>query len=284
VISIVVPVHNAGHYLGELLGSLASQENPGPWEIVLVDNLSTDDSLGLADPYRDRLPLKTVTASARANPAYARNVGAQNATGDKLLFVDADDAIDPGYVSAMSKALEVRPLVTSRVDSERLNPEWTRKAYGLPWQADAVQVLFDFMPAAGINIGIDRDLYFAIGGFPEEFSGSEDVAFCWKAQLETGASLRFVADAVYCYRYRTTLPKLFMQAANWGRDSVLLYKTFRSAGMPARPLSAAITDWTSAIAGALQTTSSEARAQYAVRLGFCVGRLRGSLQYRASYF
>ena len=284
MISVVIPVHNARDYLGELLGSLASQENPGPWEIVLVDNLSTDDSLGLAHSYRDRLPLKTVAATARANPAYARNVGAQTAAGNRLLFVDADDAIDPGYVSAMSRALDARPLVTSRVDSERLNPEWTRKAYGLPWQADAVHVLFDFMPAAGINIGIDRDLYFAIGGFPEEFSGSEDVAFCWKAQLQAGMPLRFVTDAVYYYRYRTTLPKLFMQAATWGRDSVLLYKTFRSAGMPARRFSTAITDWISAIAGALQASSREARAPYAVKLGFCIGRLRGSLQYRARYF
>jgi glycosyltransferase involved in cell wall biosynthesis len=282
--SVVVPVHNAEPYLADLLASLEAQDMRAPWEVVLVDNHSTDKSSAVARTFEGRLPLRMMAASARANPSYARNAGVASTTSEKLLFIDADDAVAPGYVRAMTTALDTHPLVTSRVDSEALNPGWVQNAHGAPWQATGVGVFFDFLPASGINIGIRRALFESLGGFPEAFSGSEDMAFSWNAQIRGGVPLHFVQDAVYLYRYRATIGELFAQGANWGRDSVLLYRTYREAGMPGRSVRAGVIDWFHAIRGLAAAGSKSARAPFAVRLGLCAGRLRGSLQYRTRYF
>lgn len=282
--SVVVPVHNAEPYLGDLLASLELQDMRDPWEVVLVDNHSTDRSSAVAGQFAGRLPLRMMEASARANPSYARNAGVASTTSEKLLFIDADDAVAPGYVRTMTAALDTHHLVTSRVDSETLNPGWVREAHGEPWQATSVGVFFGFLPASGINIGIRRSLFDSLGGFPEAFSGSEDMAFSWNAQINAGASLHFVPDAVYLYRYRESLGGLFSQGANWGRDSVLLYRTYREAGMPGRSLRTGCEDWLHSIRGLVMASSKSARAPFAVRLGLCAGRLRGSLQYGTRYF
>jgi len=281
--SLVVPVHNAEKSLGDLLTSLIGQEEMDRWEVVIVDNNSTDGSMVVAQTFRDRLPLRFVSARERANPSYARNAGAASSSADNLLFVDADDAVGPGYVKAMDGALSEHPLVTSSVDSGSLNPAWVRGAHGPPWQTEGVAAFFGFLPAAGVNIGIKRTLFESLGGFPEAFSGSEDMAFSWNAQLVAGVAPYFVREAVYRYRYRTTIRELFLQGAHWGRDSVLLYRTFRTKGMPGRPISAVTGDWGSAIAGFVSADDQSARAPFAVRLGLCAGRLRGSLQYRTFY-
>lgn len=282
-ISVIIPCRNAGLHFRQLLESLVLQECAEPWEVIVVDNDSTDGSAALAMSFADCLDLKVVSAAEMPNASYARNVGVRAASGDKLLFIDADDAVAPGYIAALSQALHAHDFVTSRVDSATLNPAWVHMAQGPPWQTERVLTFFDFLPAAGINIGIRRALFAAVGGFPEEFSGSQDVAFCWKAQLLLGTHIHFVPEAVYCYRYRDSLGGLYRQSRNWGFSNALLYAQFRAAGMPGRPVRMAIEEWIRVVRQLLKARTREARAPLVVRLGYCVGRLRGSLRYGVVY-
>ncbi len=281
-VSVIIPVRNAEQHLASLLECLTRQSVAAAWEVVAVDNRSTDQSRQIAEGYATSLPLRVVEADAMANPSYARNVGAATAIGDKLVFIDADDEIDDGYVSAMSQALDAHDLVTSRVDSVSLNPEWVQGAHGPPWQSDHVAAFFGFLPAAGVNIGIRRGLLDRLGGFPEKFSGSEDVAFSWRAGL-AGTPIHLVPAAVYRYRYRQSMPELYRQAVNWGRDNVLLYRTFREHGMPSRRMRDSGREWLVVARGLLQARHRATRAPLVVRLGFCVGRLKGSPMYRVLY-
>jgi glycosyltransferase involved in cell wall biosynthesis len=281
-ISVIIPFRNAERYLGALLESLAVQEVSDEWEVIAVDNGSSDRSMSIAEQFTSRLHLMAIRAPARSNPSYARNVGVQCSSGRKLMFVDADDELAPGYIAAMSRALETETLVTSRVDSITLNPEWVRGAQGPAWQAEGVDVLYDFMPASGINIGIRRNAYDALGGFSEEFAPCEDVAFSWRARI-AGVDLRFVPDAIYRYRYRHTLRGLFWQSASWGRASVLLYREFRQAGMPARSLYQSSLEWRVVTLALHCASGKSACAPLIVRLGLCVGRLYGSVRYRVMF-
>ena len=122
--SVIVPVHNGERHLNSLLESLTKQSLSEKWEIVAVDNGSSDGSVAILERYKDRLPLTVIHASERHNPSFARNAGARVARGRFLLFVDADDALAAGYVEHMTRALADHELVTSRVDSTSLNPEW----------------------------------------------------------------------------------------------------------------------------------------------------------------
>jgi glycosyltransferase involved in cell wall biosynthesis len=282
VTSLVIPIRNGERHLAALLDSLAAQSPSLPWEVVAVDNGSTDASMRILERYRDQLPLTVLTAAERPNPSYARNAGVLKAQGRYVLFVDADDALAPGYVEHMTAALADHALVSSIVDSTSLNPDWLRLAHGEPWQAESVGTFFDFLPATGINIGMARDQYLALGGFPEAFSSSEDIAFSWTAYM-AGLRIHLVREAIYRYRYRESLSGLFRQASNWGRDNVRLYATFRSKGMPGRPLRATLQDWVATGRALVGSTDRASRARAVVQAGYCVGRMKGSLLYRTRY-
>lgn len=276
--SVVVAFRNAEPYLGDLLDSLAAQRTDERWELILVDNQSTDRSREIAVRFRPRFPVRTIDAPARRNPAYARNAGVHNSVGENLLFIDADDTVNPEYIAAMAGALRDHELVTSRVDSMTLNPEWVRAAHGPAWQSERVDVLYEFLPAAGVNIGIRRALYESLGGFPEEYAFCEDLALSWNARLRRRVELCFVPDAVYCYRFRDTLPKLFRQSANWGRASAQLYRQYRGHGMPVRPVRAAFDEWRAVVSSLSRAAERGTRAPLVVRLGYCFGRLCGSVE------
>lgn len=281
-ISVVIPIRNAAEHLPALLRSLAAQDVRDAWEVIAVDNGSTDESRRVVTSFVGGLPLTLVEATERRGPSYARNAGVRRASGRKLLFIDADDVIAPGYVAAMSAALDDHEMVTSRVDSTSLNGDWVRDALGVHWQVDGVQVYFSFLPAAGANIGIRREAFDRLQGFPDEFTVSEDIAFSWNAYL-AGVRVHFVRDAVYRYRYRTTQRALFRQAVRWGSDHVLLYRRYRGHGMPERPMGQAFREWRDASLGWFRSRERSQSAPYLVRLGLCVGRMTGTLRYGVLY-
>ncbi len=89
LISIIVPVHNAGKYLDETIGSVLAQTEPN-FELILVDDCSTDDSVAVINKYDDKricLIKQTENKGAYA----ARNRGLEAATGRYIAFLDADD-------------------------------------------------------------------------------------------------------------------------------------------------------------------------------------------------
>ena len=145
-----------------------------------------------------------------------------------------------------------------------------------------MEVGYDFLPVTGVNIGIRRSLFESVGGYPEEFSGCQDIAFTWRAQLQ-GARIHFVPEAVYRYRHRSSLSGLYRQCVNWGKSEVRLYRTFRSAGMPRRRLAAAAREWWEVGTGLVRSRGKAERAAQVTRLGHCVGRLLGAARFGVLY-
>jgi glycosyltransferase involved in cell wall biosynthesis len=279
-LSVVVSFHDAAPHLAQQLSALARQEFDGGWEVIAVDDASSDGSRRIAERFSDRLNLRVIATSRRRGLAYARNFGARVAAGDKLLFVDADDEVAPGYLAAMSKALEAHEFVAARLDHEALNPIWVRSAYGFHWQLTGVDALFGFLPSAsGCALGVSRRVFEFVRGFREELSGAEDVAFSWDVQL-AGTALHFVADAVLRYRYRDTLSGLFRQTRRQGSVTPLLYKRYREMGMERR---IALTAWLNLLVAALRARTKADLAPVIVQLGYRVGRLAGSVRYRVLY-
>src|SRR5262245_15187439 len=97
-VSVIVAFRNAERYFQDLLESLTAQTIDEPWEVIVVDNRSTDRSRRIAEQFKSKLPMTIVDAPVRPNPAYARNIGVAASVSDKLLFIDADDTVNPAYV------------------------------------------------------------------------------------------------------------------------------------------------------------------------------------------
>src|SRR5690349_1945599 len=105
-LSIVIAARDAAATLGEQLDALATQVWDGTWEVLVVDNGSTDATCAIVRAAARQWPgLRLVEATDGVGPAYARNVGSRSATGRSLAFCDADDVVAPGWVAAMGGAL-----------------------------------------------------------------------------------------------------------------------------------------------------------------------------------
>ena len=88
------------------MSALAEQQYDGNWELVFVDDGSTDSSVSIAESWSDRLPMRIVPTSESGDPvglASARNIGGHAARGELLLFCDDDDVADEGWIAAFAR-------------------------------------------------------------------------------------------------------------------------------------------------------------------------------------
>jgi glycosyltransferase involved in cell wall biosynthesis len=98
--SIIIPVYNGGDQFKRCLTAVR-QSTCTDWELIVVDDGSTDDSARLAEQFGASV-LKT---SGRQGPAAARNIGARAATGRYLFFIDADCEVQPATLTASAEIL-----------------------------------------------------------------------------------------------------------------------------------------------------------------------------------
>lgn len=102
-ISIVVPVYNCEKYLPECIESVVNQTN-GNWELILVNDGSTDKSADICNSYSDKYPEKILAFHKENEGQFlARKFGILKCTGDYIGFLDADDLLDKDYVKILSK-------------------------------------------------------------------------------------------------------------------------------------------------------------------------------------
>ena len=93
-ISIIVPIYNAEKYLARCIESILRQTY-SDLEIILVDDGSVDDSADICDTFAFQDERILVFHQANGGVSVARNLGLKKATGDFVMFVDADDCIEP---------------------------------------------------------------------------------------------------------------------------------------------------------------------------------------------
>ena len=106
-ISVIVPTYNRVALLLETLDSIFAQTRPAD-EIIVVDDGSTDDTRQtIENGYVGRNVVYVYQANARQGAA--RNTGQARATGDLLLFLDADDCLHPHALDRLERALNTRP-------------------------------------------------------------------------------------------------------------------------------------------------------------------------------
>ena len=109
-ISIIIPVYNAEDYIEPCLESIMSQDFLD-YEVIVVDDGSTDRSGEICDRFAERDPRFKVLHKVNGGVSSARNEGIEAAQGEYLMFVDSDDALLPGALKVLSEAAEDHDFV-----------------------------------------------------------------------------------------------------------------------------------------------------------------------------
>jgi glycosyltransferase involved in cell wall biosynthesis len=105
---VITPCYNQGHFLAEAIDSILAQSYPHR-ELIVVDDGSTDQTAAVAAGYGDRI---RYLYKPNAGLSAARNTGLLQATGEFVLFLDSDDALDPAAIERHVEAAAAHPSGT----------------------------------------------------------------------------------------------------------------------------------------------------------------------------
>ena len=110
LLSIIVPVYNVEQYLNRCVDSLLDQGTFGDYEIILVDDGSTDNSGQLCDEYQKKTSRIRVIHKENGGLSSARNAGIKATNADYVMFVDSDDYIKSFVLGQLSQKLRTEKL------------------------------------------------------------------------------------------------------------------------------------------------------------------------------
>jgi glycosyltransferase involved in cell wall biosynthesis len=283
MLSVVIPVRNRAELIPFQLEALADQATTRHFEVIVVDNGSTDDTVAVARTFADRFErLQVMAAPDGIGSGYARNIGAPAARGQVLVFCDSDDVAHTGWLEAIARAWEPGTLVAGRIHPLRLAPDPPRAEP--PPGGSPRGVFQSFLPYAdGCNMAIGRRDFETFGGFDESFRFSQDVEISWRLQL---AGLRFVdaADAVMFKRGEPPGWLRFRQHHRWGQATPRLYRRFRHQGLRRRSAQTVTRAWAALALHLARAPFDERDRRLAVsQAGLATGRMVGSLRQRVLY-
>jgi len=171
-LSIVIPAFNEERLIERCLQSistsLAANIKLGfTSEIIVVDNNSTDSTANLAKQAGAQVVFEPINQIGRA-----RNAGAAEATGDWLLFVDADSVLNPGLLADILRLIE---------EGKSVGCGSTLYMQGLPWWANWTLQLWTgtsilFRWASGALVVCRSDAFREIGGFNQELFAADEIS------------------------------------------------------------------------------------------------------------
>lgn len=125
-VSVIIPCFNEETFVGQAIGSLLEQTRP-PEEIIIVDDGSTDRSAEVAGSFGDLV--RVLNTDGHGAPR-ARNYGADNASGDALMFLDADDILGPNVIEILTEHLKINPagiVACPWYRLDKIKGKWVRR-------------------------------------------------------------------------------------------------------------------------------------------------------------
>ena len=166
-LSVIIPVYNGGEKFQRCLASLAIADPP-PQEVIVVSDGSTDDSVAIAQAY----DVSVIEVPHSQGPAKARNLGAKEAKGTVLFFLDADVEVHPPIfgqaIATLAHYREVDALIGSYDDdpgARNFLSQYKNLLHHYTHQ-QAREEASTFWGACGV---VRRDVFQALGGFDERY-------------------------------------------------------------------------------------------------------------------
>lgn len=173
MISFVIPMFNEEKNIGRLIDSVKRFVKDLEYEIVVVDNGSQDNSVAIATQGGAK-----VFVRPKIRIGAMRNVGAAAATGDVLVFLDADVFLKEGWGRNIPRTLELLErnelIITGswpRISDE--DPSWIEKYWFKPF---LIRNTSSFLSSA--HFLMRKSLFEKIGGFDESLETDEDYELC----------------------------------------------------------------------------------------------------------
>lgn len=223
-VSVVIPARNEADNLGRTLAAVFGQAPPGvELEVLVADDGSTDDTVAVACAAGARM-LLLGPRGLGGSPGAARNRGAAAATGDPIVFLDADCEPAPGWLGA---------LIAAHQAGERIVGGSLDLPEGMPASARCDHYCGSYhvhpdLPAGTVpnhtpaNLSVRRQVFLSTAGFTERqpvADGHEELR--WQSQLaRAGVRIRFEPKARVLHHNRIGVKNLLLRNYRWGYSAL----------------------------------------------------------------
>lgn len=199
--SVIVPTYNSEKYMTELLNSLAKQDFPKTeFEVVVVDDCSTDQTLQIVEKYRNKLNLKVSQLETNSGgPGKPRNVALKQAEGEFVLFVDSDDYINKETLKDAAAFIDEHHSDVLLIKMKGVNGRGVPQSMFKETAPEVTllnsRIIYTLSLTKIYRTALlkDNDIY-----FPEELKSAEDQLFTMKAYLNANR-ISVLSDKAYYY-------------------------------------------------------------------------------------
>lgn len=198
-VSVIIPCYNQGQYVKEAIESALVQTYKN-LEIIVVDDASSDNSRELIENYTNQNEnIKFIKNSKNQGASYSRNIAIENACGEYILPLDADDKIHPSYVEKAVKILEENHKIgIVYCDAELFGAQegkWMLQEYN--------KDSFIFANCIFCSALFRKEVWEKAGKYNENMkSGYEDWDF-WLSIVELGYEVYKIPEILFYYRKHT---------------------------------------------------------------------------------
>jgi glycosyltransferase involved in cell wall biosynthesis len=189
-VSVVIPARNAASHLGDTLDALAVQDVAEPFEVIVVDDGSSDATASVAEGHQ--LAPRVVRRQGGEGAGAARNAGVAIASASVIAFTDADCVPTPGWLRSGLAAMTDVDLVQGAVRP-------SASGVAGPWD-HTLGVESEYGLYETASLFVRRDLFERVGGFVDLLNDGgrpfgEDADMAWRVR-RAGGRTRFSTDAL----------------------------------------------------------------------------------------
>lgn len=226
-ITIMIPAHNEEVLIGETVTALFRDLNYQNYEVLVMNDGSTDHTLAILERLQSRYPrLRVITIDKNQGKAHAFNVGMHFARGDYILSNDADTIPEPdALMKYMNYFMHDTDLNTAAVTANMDVRNRTRliaKSQTVEFSSiigviRRSQIAIDdaLYAYSGANTMYKKQFLFDVGGFRQN-RATEDISITWDQQALGGVS-RFATDIVFHMAVPETFGDLYRQRKRWAQ-------------------------------------------------------------------
>lgn len=208
MVSIIIPFYNAELGIEKCIKSIL-QQTYTDFEVILVDDCSTDNSYSICKTYADNdSRIMLIGLNENSGVSTARNKGLENSLGDFIAFVDADDTIHPNFLSTMvlhMKRNEIDMVVCGNIESDEnaTNILWDINGKSVTTSVnEAVIKLFnngEVQPVVWAKLFKRKIIFDNQLRFSEDIAISEDIKFVFEYLTYCENNCAIIEDKLYNY-------------------------------------------------------------------------------------
>ena len=199
-ISVIIPVYNSEKYISRCIDSIIAQSYEN-WELILVNDGSTDNSLNILNHYKQKDFRIFVYSQKNKGPGAARNLGIKNASGDYIVFIDSDDFISANYFELLStKNEDIVFIDIEQIDdkSRKIKSEYMSKYAVLSKDKLIRGQMTGLIPWGGVRKAVRRKLIVNNNICYSKFKIGEEAIYSFLI-LYYAKNFSFINTPVYSY-------------------------------------------------------------------------------------